>query len=72
VTTPRPAAEAASPGRGTAAPDGPRRRGLAAMLEARSVAVVGASDRPGSFGCLAVDALVLPARAGRTDAAPGA
>jgi acyl-CoA synthetase (NDP forming) len=42
------------------------------MLEARSVAVVGASDRPGSFGCLAVDALVLPARAGRTDAAPSA
>ncbi len=50
MTTPRPAAEAAPPGRGTAAPDGPRRRGLAAMLEARSVAVVGASDRPGSFG----------------------
>ncbi len=28
----------------------PGRGGLAAMLEARSVAVVGASDRPGSFG----------------------
>jgi acetate---CoA ligase (ADP-forming) len=39
----------------TAAPGESRRDALISMLEPRSVAIVGASDRPGSFGRRAVD-----------------
>lgn len=42
-------------------PDPPRQKRLARMLEARSIAVVGASERPGSFGLrLATEVLRSP------------
>ena len=40
--------------------DDPRREGVAAMLGARSVAVVGASARQDSFGAVSYTHLTLP------------
>jgi acyl-CoA synthetase (NDP forming) len=55
-------AAAVQPGRAGSGPPG---RGVAAMLEARSVALVGASGRPGSFGQRMVDEVTRSAAAPR-------